>query len=286
MSAKRLAAAIACVSLALSAPFGARAAEPSAPMEEPLSTDAPASFARDRTSEQRELEQRLRAGFSRERMRADLEQLASQPHRAGSARGHEVARFIADQLRAAGLDAQVVEYVHYLSSPVSLSAAIELPDPTPLQLTEDVIAADPFTRDAHEHPGWNAYSASGSASAQIVFANHGSRADFEQLAALGVDLAKRIVLMRYFGAGESEKVMHAQQAGAAAVILYSDPEDDGYAYGDTYPDGPWRPAGSIMRRSIGGSIGDPLSPGWASRPGARRLSPSKVDTLPRIPVLP
>ncbi len=270
--------------LATAAPRPASAAETL--LEEPLSVDAPSSFTLAHRAEQRDLEQRLRARISRERIRANLEQLASRPHRAGSAADRETAEWIAAQLRGAGLDAEVIEYVHYLSSPVSVRAEIVLPDAVPLKLTEDVVAGDPFTQDADAHPGWNAYSVSGAATAQIVYAHHGSQEDFAQLERLGVDLKHRILLMRYFGAGEGAKVLRAQHAGADAVILYADPKDDGYVYGDTYPDGPWRPPGSIMRRSVYDGNGDPLSPGWASKPGAKRLSPSKVEELPRIPVLP
>jgi N-acetylated-alpha-linked acidic dipeptidase len=273
------------LSLALPIPIDASADSASA-TGQALSVDAPASFTRSHVDDQRDLERRLRARISRERMRTDLERLASKPHRAGSAAGREIAHFIAAELRGAGLDAEAVEYVHYLSSPESVSAEIVLPDPVALKLTEDIIPADPFTHDAEQHPGWNAYSASGAATAQIVYAHHGSRHDFAQLDRLGIDLKNRILLMRYFGAGEGEKVQRAQRAGAAAVILYSDPKEDGYVYGDTYPDGPWRPPGSIMRRSLIDSAGDPLSPGWASRPGAKRLAPSEVDELPRIPVMP
>jgi len=272
--------------LALADPMRAGAADSTPGLDPPLAVDAPESFARTRVADQRALEQRLRARISRERMRADLERLASKPHRAGSEAGREVAQFVVAQLREAGLDAEAVEYVHYLSSPERVRAEIVLPDRVPLKLSEDVIPEDPFTQDAERHPGWNAYSASGAATAQIVYAYQGSRRDFAELERIGVDLEGRILLMRYFGAGEGEKVLRAQRAGAAAVLLYSDPKDDGYVYGDTYPDGPWRPPGSIMRRSVLDSMGDPLSPGWASRPGAKRLSPSEIDELPRIPVLP
>jgi len=278
------AAAFLLSSLAL--PIAVEAADSASATDQAISVDAPTSFTRDHARDQRDLEQRLRARISRERLRADLDRLASKPHRAGSEAGREIAQFVAAQMRAAGLDAEAIEYVHYISSPISVSAEIVLPDAVPLKMTEDVIQADPFSHDAAAHPGWNAYSASGAATAQIVYAHHGSRQDFAELARIGVDLKHRILLMRYFGAGEDEKVLRAQHAGAAAVILYSDPKEDGYVYGDTYPDGPWRPPGSIMRRSLLGEMGDPLSPGWASRPGAKRLPASEVDILPRIPVLP
>jgi N-acetylated-alpha-linked acidic dipeptidase len=266
--------------------FGS-ASDPASEVSALHAVDAPVSFAPNHAKEQWDLEQRLRSRMSRERMRADLRRLASKPHRAGSTGDREVARYIADELRRAGLDASVIEYDHYLSSPERVHAEIVLPEREVLKLTEDVIAGDPFTNEAADHPGWNAYSASGSVTAQIVYAHHGSQEDFAELERLGVDLRKRILLMRYFGAGEASKVRRAELAGAAAVILYSDPKEDGFLIGETYPAGPWRPPGSIMRRSvISAQPGDPLSPGWSSVPGARRLSPAEIEGIPGIPVLP
>ncbi|MCI0614999.1 M28 family peptidase, partial [bacterium] len=152
--------------------------------------------------------------------------------------------------------------------------------------TEEKIEGDPFTEFVNEHPGWNGYSPSGEATGQIVYAHHGSKDDLQKLKDLGIDLKGKILLMRYFGTGEGTKVQNAQEAGAAAVVLYSDPAEDGFKYGEVYPKGDWRPAGSIMRRSILNlSGGDPLTPGWASKPGAKRLKPEEVY-LPKIPVLP
>lgn len=285
--------------LALCAQLGASGAKAapgteSTPATEAASPEAgpaeqvPAGFAGARAAGQRDLEGRVRASLSRQRMSLDLERLAAKPHVAGSPADRDTAEYVAAELRRAGLDTEIIEYVHLLSSPKQLEAEIVVPEYLPLTLTEEVIGADPFTREAAKHPGWNAYSGSGTVTAQVVYAHHGSRDDLAALARLGVDLRGRILLMRYFRAGEGEKVERAERAGAAAVILYSDPAEDGYTFGDVYPDGPWRPPGSIMRRSVVNTRtpGDPLSPGWASRPGARRLSPARVAGLPRIPVLP
>ena len=132
--------------------------------------------------------------------------------------------------------------------------------------TEDQIESDPFTANVLEHPGWNGYSPSGEATGEVVYAHHGSESDLKQIQSLGIDLKGKILLMRYFGTGEGTKVANAEKFGAAGVILYSDPKEDGYRYGDVYPKGNWRPPGAIMRRSIIPLIydGDPLSPGWAS----------------------
>jgi N-acetylated-alpha-linked acidic dipeptidase len=151
---------------------------------------------------------------------------------------------------------------------------------------EDRIPDDPFTAAVDEHPGWNGYSASGEATARVVYAHHGSQEDLQKLTEMGVDLRGKILLMRFFWTGEGRKVWNAQRAGAAAVILYADPREDGYHYGEVYPKGNWRPPGSIMRRSVAflPYSGDPLSPGWASVPGAERL-PLEDVYMPQIPVV-
>jgi len=267
---------------------GPAAPEPQTAAASTAGTETPRGFRPERGAAQRDLEARLRARISRQRIEQDLQRLTAKPHFAGSPADRDTADYVASELRRAGLSAEIVEYVHYLSTPKHLEAEIVVPDPVTLTLTEDVIRSDPFTRDAAQYPGWNAYSASGSVSAQVVYAGHGSREDFATLERLGVELRGKILLMRYFHAGEGEKVERAERAGAAAVILYSDPAEDGYRFGDVYPDGPWRPPGSIMRRSVINTrhLGDPLSPGWASKPGARRLSPRRVEGLPGIPVMP
>ena len=119
----RLAARVGTLALfSLALPIPVDASDSASATGQPLSVDAPTSFTRNHVEKQRDLERRLRARISRERMRADLERLASKPHRAGSAAGREIAHFIAAELRGAGLDAEVVEYVHYLSSPGSWKA--------------------------------------------------------------------------------------------------------------------------------------------------------------------
>ncbi|EKU20562.1 hypothetical protein NGA_2057720, partial [Nannochloropsis gaditana CCMP526] len=46
------------------------------------------------------------------------------------------------------------------------------------------------------------------------------------------------------------KVMNAEKRGAVGALIYSDPEQDGYALGPTYPEGPWRPAFGVQRGSV------------------------------------
>lgn len=244
-------------------------------------------FSPESAARQRELESRIREAVSPARMEVHLEWLTRRPHPPGSEGAHRTADYLHRELASYGLRTEKVEYVGYLPQPVTVEIELLEPVREALPTTEERIAGDPFTASAAEHPGWSGYSPSGEVIGQVVYGRFGSEDDLRRLAALGVDLSGKILLLRNFGTGEGRKVANAQRFGAAGVVLYTDPAEDGYRYGDVYPEGNWRPAASIMRRSILflPYEGDPLSPGWASRPGARRLDPGEV-ALPRIPVLP
>jgi len=102
----------------------------------------------------------------------------------------------------------------------------------------------------------------------------------------------KIVLVRYGQNFRGVKVFVAQEHGAAGVIIYSDPADDGWRRGDKYPDGPWRPDSGVQRGSVGYMFefpGDPTTPGIASVPSlpdAKRISPQDSAQMPKIPVTP
>jgi N-acetylated-alpha-linked acidic dipeptidase len=86
------------------------------------------------------------------------------------------------------------------------------------------------------------------------------------------------------------KAKVAQDHGAVGCIIYSDPADDGYAQGEVYPKGPWRPVASGQRGSVQFLFqypGDPLTPGRPAIPGAPRISLEQAyQDIPRIPVQP
>jgi N-acetylated-alpha-linked acidic dipeptidase len=88
------------------------------------------------------------------------------------------------------------------------------------------------------------------------------------------------------------KAFIAQERGAAGVLIYSDPADDGWKRGDKYPRGPWHPDSGVQRGSIGYMFqysGDPTTPGIASVPSlpeSKRTSPEKATQMPKIPTTP
>jgi N-acetylated-alpha-linked acidic dipeptidase len=128
--------------------------------------------------------------------------------------------------------------------------------------------------------------------ADVVYANYGRAEDFKKLQEMGVDVKGKIVIARYGEVFRGVKVFLAAQHGAAAVILYSDPWDDGYYKGDKYPKGPWRPDTGVQRGSVQYLFrypGDPTTPDIASvpdLPDSKRISPEQATNLPKIPATP
>lgn len=122
----------------------------------------------------------------------------------------------------------------------------------------------------------------------MVYANYGLRRDYAKLESANVDVSGRIVLARLGGAYRGVKVAEAERRGAIGLVLYPDPSADGFAAGDTLPDGPFRPSWSVQRGTIMRMwihTGDPLTPGRPAVDGVPRLRPEDATNLPRIPVV-
>src|SRR6202142_1812966 len=154
------------------------------------------------------------------------------------------------------------------------------------------VDGDPLPDDPRVVTPYNGMSAAGDAEAEVVYANYGSPADFDKLKQMNIDVRGKIAIVRYGENFRGVKAFVAQERGAAGVIIYSDPKDDGYYRGDAYPKGPWRPASGVQRGSVGFMFqfpGDPTTPGVASTPTLpddKRVAPSASEQLPKIPVTP
>ena len=235
-----------------------------------------------------EYARRLDRSFSREKLAGYLKRFAAEPHVASSARNDELARFVFEEWKSFGLeDVRQIEYEVLLSFPERISVEIESPRKIKLSLREDPVVADPDTQRSDLGIPYNAYSASGEVSGPLVYANNGNPADYDYLEKRGVAVKGKIALVRYSEpySYRGFKALTAQQRGLAALLIYSDPKDDGAARGPVFPDGPWGPASHIQRGGIPFDFiypGDPLTPGWASVAGARRLLPRESVTVPKI----
>jgi N-acetylated-alpha-linked acidic dipeptidase len=227
------------------------------------------------------------------RAEEDMQFLAAEPHPAGSPRDHKTAEYVARKFREAGLETSIVEYRVWMNYPAEVSvdvvapAKVRMHGPTP----EPVDGENVHDR-AQISAGFNGYSPSGDVEADVVYANYGRPEDFDKLHELGVDVRGKIVMIRYGEIFRGAKVFVAQERGAAAVILYSDPMDDGFFKGDAYPNGPWRPPESVQRGTVEFGFehpGDPTTPGFASLPSlpaSKRVQPEANPDIPGIPVTP
>jgi N-acetylated-alpha-linked acidic dipeptidase len=138
-------------------------------------------------------------------------------------------------------------------------------------------------------PPYNVYGADGDVTAELIYVNQGMPDDYKELEREGLSVKGRIVLTRYGGGWRGLKPKLAYEHGAVGCLIYSDPRDDGYGAGDTYPKGGFRPPDAVQRGSVQDLTlysGDPLTPGVGAVPGAKRLALKDARTLLKIPVLP
>jgi N-acetylated-alpha-linked acidic dipeptidase len=224
----------------------------------------------------------------------ELKTLTAAPHIAASKEDYDTAEYVAEKFKAAGLETTIVPYKVWLNLPIEMK--VEAYTPSGKQLMSgpmrEHVEGDPFQDDPRVVMPFNGSSASGDVTADVVYANYGRPEDFQKLEQLGISIKGKIVLTRYGGNFRGVKVYIAQQKGAAAVIIYSDPWDDGYYRGDKYPTGPYRPDTGVQRGSVQYLFkhpGDATTPGIASTldlPMSKRVPPEQADSQPTIPSIP
>ncbi len=216
--------------------------------------------------------------------------LSSHPHHVGSAQDKINAEYMADRFRQWGYATAISTY--YVLFPTPQTRLLELMGSKPYQakLEEPTIPEDRTSGQKSEQlPTYNAYSADGDVTAALVFVNRGIPADYEELDRMGVSVKGKIVIAKYGGSWRGIKPKVAYEHGAIGCLIYSDPADDGYGQGDTYPEGPFRPKAGAQRGSVMDMPvypGDPLTPGIGATKEAKRLDRSEAITIMKIPVLP
>jgi N-acetylated-alpha-linked acidic dipeptidase len=222
-----------------------------------------------------------------------LRALTLAPHMAGTPEDKATADYVAEKFRQAGLDTEIVEYKVWINYPSEISVDVTAPAGVEMHgPTREHVDGDAYQDDPRVVMPFNGMSPSGDVDAEVVYANYGTPEDFEKLDKLKVSVRDKIVLVRYGQNFRGVKEFIAQERGAAGVIIYSDPADDGWRRGDKYPEGPWRPDTGVQRGSVGYMFefpGDPTTPGIASvptLPDAQRISPEKSAQMPKIPVTP
>jgi len=260
--------------------------------QEPPRISAILGFSPAHAAAEHQLESAFQSIPSPEKARTWLRTFTAEPHPAASERNNQLADFVAEEWRKQGWeDVALRRYDVLHSRPRSVGLEMTEPVHFTASLREDAYDIDPDTKNPAVPGSYFGYSASGDVTAEVVYAHSGNPEDYELLRKNGISVKGKIVLVRYSNpySYRGFKALTAEREGAAALLIYSDPAEDGSARGKVFPDGPWGPESHIQRGAITYDYivpGDPTTPGWASVPGAKHIAPEEARSLPRIPALP
>lgn len=247
-------------------------------------------FTEETAEQQLQLESRFDALLRVENLREWMQLATVEPIYVGSPHNKEMADWMVERFRSWGYEAELSEY--RVLFPTPRVRELELLEPTPFtaRLREPTLAEDRTSGiEENRLPTYNAYSADGNVSGELVYVNYGIPDDYDELERLGIDVRGKLVIARYGGSWRGIKPKVAHEHGALGVILYSDPRDDGYYQGDVYPEGPFRMDEGVQRGSVLDMPqypGDPLTPGVGATADAERLGREEAPTIMKIPVLP
>ena len=249
-----------------------------------------AGFSADGSRAERQREEQFRSAISTENIGDYVKLLSARPHHVGSAYDKHDEEWLASKFKDWGWDVHVESF--QILFPTPKERALEMVEPTRFvaKLQEPPIPEDPTSNQQNEQlPSYNAYSIDGDVTAPLVYVNYGIPEDYEELERMGISVKGAIVIARYGSSWRGIKPKVAAEHGAVACLIYSDPRDDGYAAGDVYPKGPWRPAEGVQRGSVVDMAlypGDPLTPGVGATSDAKRLKFEDVKVFTKIPVQP
>jgi N-acetylated-alpha-linked acidic dipeptidase len=277
----RLAAALGCALATLAA----GAATPAGDNQQ----DAMLGFTAGAAAQERSLEQRFDAQLNPAELRDWLQQMSSGPNQVGSPHDKANAEFMLAKFKSWGWDAHIETFDVLYPTPTDEKLELVAPDVYTAKLHEPPVPGDRTSDQTGALPPYNVYGADGDVTAPLVYVNYGMPDDYKELARRGVDVKGKIVIVRYGGGWRGLKPELAYEHGAVGCLIYSDPRDDGYFEGDTYPQGGWRPADGVQRGSVAKMQlypGDPTTPGYGSTPGAKHLALKDAKTILKIPVLP
>jgi N-acetylated-alpha-linked acidic dipeptidase len=249
-------------------------------------------FTRSSAAREADVETKFKAIPAPDEERRQHHIFTAEPHVAGSPRNNELARYIADEWRQEGLEDVVIRrYDVYGSNPKFTSLEMVAPVHYRAILRERPVPGDPDLKNKSISSAWSGMSASGEVTAPLVYAHSGNPEDYELLRRQGIEVKGKVVLVRYSNpySYRGFKALTAEREGAAAILIYSDPAEDGFQKGKVVPNGPWGPEYHIQRGAITYDFmvpGDPLTPGWASVPGAKRIPVEQAVSIPKIMALP
>ena len=246
-------------------------------------------FTPEQAQRQHALEEKARAVPDTARLREYMRQMTLEPHIAGSPASKRVAEYALKLFREFGLEAEIEQFDALLPYPTERRVELVSPTKYVARLDEPKLAEDKASQHNEQIPTYNSYAASGDVTAPLLYVNYGIPEDYAELRRRGTDPTGKIVIARYGQSWRGTKAKVAQENGAVACLIYSDPREDGYFAGDVYPRGPYRPEFGVQRGSVIDlpvRPGDPLTPFEGAVKGARRVPREQADSIMKIPVVP
>jgi len=247
-------------------------------------------FSDASSAEQQRWESRFDSIVSAAKQDDYMKFLSSRPHHVGSAQGKANAEYMRNLLSQWGWDARIEEFQVLFPTPKTRLLELQGAKAFRAKLEEPALKEDPTTgQKAEQLPTYNAFSADGDVTAELVYVNRGIPADYEELERRGISVKGKIVIAKYGGSWRGIKPKVAYEHGAIGCLIYSDPADDGYGAGDVYPKGAFRPGDGAQRGSVMDMPvypGDPLTPMIGADKDAKRLDRKDVQTIMKIPVMP
>jgi N-acetylated-alpha-linked acidic dipeptidase len=239
---------------------------------------------------QRSLEADFDSRIDAREMEAWLRDLSFEPHHVGSPKGYANAQRLAELFTSWGYATEIAEYEILFPTPKTRELELVSPGSFTASLTEEALDEDPSTSRTQDLlPPYNAFSRDGEVEAELVFVNYGMPADYEVLERHGISVEGKIAIAKYGRSWRGIKPKLAGEKGAIGTLIYSDPLDDGYGQGETYPQGPFKHESAVQRGSVMDMPtypGDVLTPGIGATPDAVRLDRADAPTITEIPVLP
>lgn len=248
-------------------------------------------FSEASAQAQRNLEEQYDSHLKVQNLRDWMKQMTERPHHAGSAKAKENADFIAELFKEWGYKTEIEVFHVLFPTPRIRKLSLIEPERYDAKLLEPAAEADSVSLAIKEEglPPFNAYSADGDVTAELVYVNQGLPSDYEELERRGIDVKGKIVLAQYGGSWRGIKPKVAAEMGAIGCIIYNDPKADGFYEGDGYPEGAFKHPAAVQRGSIMDlpvRPGDPLTPNYGATKGANRISLQEAETIMKIPCLP
>jgi len=246
-------------------------------------------YTEQTSTAERDLEKKFQDGVLPDNIRENMRRLSARPHHVGSPYDKDNAEWILSRFKEWGFDAHIETFDVLFPTPKERLLELVAPTQFRAKLQEPALSIDPTSNQTSEQlPTYNAYSADGNVTGELVYVNFGNREDYEELDQMGVSVKGKIVISRYGSGWRGIKPKVAAEHGAIGCIIYTDPKGDGFYYGDDYPTGGWRPRDGVQRGSVMDTDypGDPLTPEVGAVPGAKRLAIKDAKTITKIPVLP